>query len=188
MHPPPSRALPRHESTDAPGAAGTRQWKYEEGRHESEPPQDAAYHKGWRESPTGGRFADRTSGGDDDKADVPWTRSAGPGARSRGHARRRVRRRDWTRPGARFFRGQRCRHAFDGSAKIFTVDGFANIIVHPCLQTPFSISLHRACRHGDDWNVSTSLPLTVPNRFRGLEAVHFRHVNVHEHEVEFFLF
>ena len=61
---------------------------------------------------------------------------------------------------------------------------FADVIIHAGGQTQFAITLHGIRRKGDN----LGLPIrgqSSPDLATGFEPVHFRHLNVHENEMEF---
>ena len=62
------------------------------------------------------------------------------------------------------------------------VDRLAEIVVHADVQHPLAIALKGRRGQGDDGEVPA--PVGGANRGGGLQAIHHRHVQVHQHQVE----
>jgi hypothetical protein len=56
------------------------------------------------------------------------------------------------------------------------------VVVHACSKARVAVALHRVRSHGDDPRQPCALPLAV-DASCCLEAVHLRHLDVHEHDV-----
>jgi hypothetical protein len=63
-------------------------------------------------------------------------------------------------------------------------DWFGYIRVHSSGQAKFPIALHRVCGHGDDRKVSPAVLFLGADGPGCFQAVHFGHLNVHQHHVE----
>jgi hypothetical protein len=72
----------------------------------------------------------------------------------------------------------------DDLKKSFGLNGFGNIIIHPCLNAAFSIPVARWWSHGDHRDiVAANTRLWVANDLSGFVAVHFRHLRIHEYKI-----
>ena len=60
---------------------------------------------------------------------------------------------------------------------------FADVIVHARFKALLAVATHRAGRHGYDRRMMPRIPLARPQNARRREPVHFRHVDVHQHQV-----
>jgi hypothetical protein len=69
-----------------------------------------------------------------------------------------------------------------GLDQLFDADRLADIVVHPCCQAHLPIPLHGVRRHGDHPRLPCAGELPA-QRACGLQAVHFRHLHVHQHHV-----
>ncbi len=59
-----------------------------------------------------------------------------------------------------------------------------DIAVHPGGQAPLTVALHGIGGHGDNRQMAAGRFFPLANRRRRLEAVHLRHLNVHQHQIE----
>ena len=66
----------------------------------------------------------------------------------------------------------------------FRPDRFRDVTVHARGQAPLAIALHRVRGHADDRHVGAGLRLQPADGRSRLEAVHLRHLHVHQHHVE----
>ncbi len=73
---------------------------------------------------------------------------------------------------------------FDHRAQQTGIERFAHIAIHPGTQTAIAVARHCVCRHRDDAQMSTACLFARTDLGRRLEAVHDRHLNVHQHNVE----
>ena len=73
-------------------------------------------------------------------------------------------------------------HLFDA----FVAHWFGNEIIHAGCQTAVSILAHCRCGHSNNGYVSTYSLFPADFR-RGLQAVHLRHLNIHENQIEIIL-
>ena len=71
-------------------------------------------------------------------------------------------------------------------AEILAPHRLGEIIVHAGLQAAIPVALHGVGGHGDDRRPGPAVGLAVPNRPGRLEAIHDRHLNIHQHDVERF--
>ena len=73
---------------------------------------------------------------------------------------------------------------------IACVNGLRDIVVHARRQTAFAISYHGVSGHGYDGNMFSRRPFRIAHPFlfsnqgRGLEPIHFRHLHIHQDQVE----
>jgi len=72
----------------------------------------------------------------------------------------------------------------DGTRELYQIHRFANIVVHSTLEAFFAVSAHSSRRHCDDRDVSSRLPFSRPDDSCRFKAVHFWHLNIHQHEIE----
>ena len=68
--------------------------------------------------------------------------------------------------------------------EITILNRLGNVAVHSRCQILFSIALHGMGCHGNHRQPFSGLPLSSANRGRCLHAVHHRHLNVHQHDIE----
>ena len=64
--------------------------------------------------------------------------------------------------------------------------GLGDVPIHARFETPLPVALHGMGCHGDDGDVTAGRFLPFTNGGRGLEAIHFRHLHVHQDDVEGF--
>ena len=119
-------------------------------------------------------------------------RHAGPGGsrrgRSRGGARgRRLGARPPGRLGPRRAGGCPGNELIDGIEQILEVDRLRHVAVEAGLEAPLAIAAHRVGGDGHERKMLARGPLVRADGGRRLEAVHLRHLHVHEHHVEAFL-
>ena len=81
---------------------------------------------------------------------------------------------------------ERCRWAGRNPAEergkeLARIDGLAEVIVHTSGETLFAIAVHGVCGHGDDRKSGEAG--IEPNRFGGANAIHDRHLHIHEDDV-----
>ena len=75
--------------------------------------------------------------------------------------------------------------AVDGREEGRDLERLGDVPVHPGFEAALAVALHGVGRHGDDRDVLTARgPLALADRGGGLEAVHLRHLHVHEDQVE----
>ena len=79
--------------------------------------------------------------------------------------------------------GHRC-GLLDGGEQQARIERLRQIAVHPGRQTALAIAGHRVRGHRDDAHVPAGPPFFPANRRRRLEAVHLRHLHVHQDEIE----
>src|SRR5580704_5873472 len=60
--------------------------------------------------------------------------------------------------------------------------GLRYVVIHSRVEASFPVALHGVRGHGDDGTVN-AWPLAPANLLRGLKAVHFRHLTIHEDRV-----
>ena len=63
-----------------------------------------------------------------------------------------------------------------------------DVVIHPPVEAHPAVSLHGVCRHGDDDGPAPQPGLQLPGKPGAFEAVHFRHLDIHEDKVEVPLF
>ena len=73
---------------------------------------------------------------------------------------------------------------FDGVEERARIDRLGQVAVHSGRQAAFAIAAHGVRRHRDDADVPPALALQQPDGGGCFEAVHVRHLDVHEHEIE----
>ena len=85
-------------------------------------------------------------------------------------------------------RGTDWDHALNGTDKPLGVDRLGDIGVHTGSKATVLVALHGVRGHGDDWNMvqgaSSGRAFAAADFGGGLEAVHIRHLYVHQDEVE----
>jgi len=71
-------------------------------------------------------------------------------------------------------------------AQLLQREGLAQVIRHARPQALLTVALHRVCgqRHDRDWSLLAPCLLQAADRRGRLQAVHLRHLHVHEHQVE----
>src|SRR6266700_659437 len=62
---------------------------------------------------------------------------------------------------------------------------FGNVVIHSCLKTTLTVSSHSMRCHGDNRNMGTTYLFFLANLPCHCQAVHLRHLHVHEDQVEF---
>jgi hypothetical protein len=73
---------------------------------------------------------------------------------------------------------------FDGREQRRGIDRFRQVAVHSGREASLPIPDHRVSGHGDDGQMAPVLALAESNGQRGFETTHFRHLDVHEHDVK----
>ena len=73
---------------------------------------------------------------------------------------------------------------FDFSKQLSRPYWLRNIAVHTGGEAPLLIALQRMSCHSNDWDMRARRILLCSNCCSSLEAIHLRHLNVHEHDVE----
>ena len=68
--------------------------------------------------------------------------------------------------------------------ELLEANGFGDVTIHPSVQAPFTVSLHRVRRHGDNWNMRACHLFLLPDRRSRFKPVHLLHLHVHQHEVK----
>src|SRR5664279_828475 len=63
---------------------------------------------------------------------------------------------------------------------------FRQVVIHPCFQASLSVALHCVGRERDNPDAVAAVSFSLPYRPRGLQSVHFRHLHVHQNDVEVF--
>lgn len=72
----------------------------------------------------------------------------------------------------------------DGGEEFADVDGFADVAVHACIEALFAIALHGVGSEGDDRDAASGAVFALAEDAGGGEAVHFGHLDIHQHEVK----
>ena len=69
-----------------------------------------------------------------------------------------------------------------GHLEYFDLNGLGEVVIHACRQAFLAVALHGVGCHGDNaWALFAGPPLM--NGARGFQAVHFRHLHVHQNYV-----
>src|SRR3989442_8903107 len=74
--------------------------------------------------------------------------------------------------------------AFEKIVELARADGFRQIAIHASSQALLAITFHGMSGQSDDRHVGVGPIFSFPNRRSGLESVHFRHLHIHEHQIE----
>ena len=75
-------------------------------------------------------------------------------------------------------------HVFDQHTQPPRVERLREVLVHAGGEAPLAIAFHRMRCHGDNRHVRAGRPLALADGARRLEAAHFGHLHVHQHDVE----
>jgi hypothetical protein len=75
--------------------------------------------------------------------------------------------------------------SFDCFQQLGDTERLRNVSVHASTQTMLAVTRHRMRGHGNHRLVrTTGVPFLFPYGRNGLQPIHFRHLNVHQHDVE----
>ncbi len=72
----------------------------------------------------------------------------------------------------------------NGVEELLRADRLGNVFIHAGEQAELAVALEGVGGHGNDRHVPAVQPLASADGQGGLQAVHFRHLHVHQHEVE----
>src|SRR5690348_14413982 len=72
----------------------------------------------------------------------------------------------------------------DLAVEVFAPNGFGNIAVHSHLQATLLIGLEGGGGDGKDGYVAAAGPLTLADRGSSFVAIHLRHVDIHNYQIE----
>ena len=72
----------------------------------------------------------------------------------------------------------------EGCLQIALANGFGQVTVEAGRQTALAVALHGVGRQGEDRYVPFASRFAQPDRLNRFEAVHLRHLHVHENDVE----
>ena len=76
---------------------------------------------------------------------------------------------------------------FNGLEKSSRVERFCEIAVHSGCEASFAVAAHGVSRHGHDGQVRARGDFFLADQLSRLDSTHFRHLHVHQHEIEFVL-
>lgn len=74
--------------------------------------------------------------------------------------------------------------ALDGGAQIAGRNGFGEEAIHAGLQAEVAVIVEGMCGESKDGDVVAGGRFEGANHARGLEPIHNRHAQVHQHEIE----
>jgi hypothetical protein len=75
---------------------------------------------------------------------------------------------------------------FDRNLELRRLNGLTDIVVHSGCDAFFAITSHRSRGHGNNGDMSASDHFPRANNGRGLKAIHFWHLYIHQYEIERF--